>query len=175
MELGKYALISAPSLLALIPLLAYLIMVFRNKSNLSGLIVGVIVAAILTGQGIKGLAGIFAASLGSFLAIIGIIIMFGSGLGYLMNKTKVSQTLVYWIVNGIGVNTEKKGMAAVIISSIVICGLLGTLAGGNAIIAPVIIPVVAAVGLTPSAVCTDNGAAYWSYYCNYGGYRSFIW
>lgn len=154
MELGKYALISSPSLLALIPLLAYLIMVFRNKSNLSGLIVGVIVATILTGQGIKSLAGIFVASLGSFLAIIGIIIMFGSGLGYLMNKTKVSQTLVYWIVKGIGVNTEKRGMAAVIISSIVICGLLGTLAGGNAIIAPVIIPVVAAVGLTPSAVCT---------------------
>ncbi|KGK89985.1 TRAP transporter large permease subunit [Clostridium sp. HMP27] len=153
MELGKYALISAPSLIALLPLLAYLIMVFRNKSNLSGLIIGVIVAAILTGQGVKSLAGIFVTSLGSFLAIIGIIIMCGSGLGYLMNKTKVSQTLVYWIVKGIGVNTEKKGMAAVIISSIVICGLLGTLAGGNAIIAPVIIPVVAAVGLTPSTVC----------------------
>jgi len=45
-------------------------------------------------------------------------------------------------------------MFAVIITSIVICGLLGTLAGGNAVIAPVIIPVVAAVGLTPSVVCT---------------------
>lgn len=153
MELGKNALISAPSLLALIPLLAYLILVFRNKSNLAGLIVGVVVAAILTGQGLKSLAEIFATSLGSFLAIIGIIIMFGSGLGYLMNRTKVSQTLVYWIVKKIGVDTEKKGMAAIIISSIVICGLLGTLAGGNAVIAPVIIPVVAAVGLTPSAVC----------------------
>ena len=134
MELGKNALISAPSLLALIPLLVYLILVFRNKSNLAGLIVGVVVAAILTGQGLKSLAEIFATSLGSFLAIIGIIIMFGSGLGYLMNRTKVSQTLVYWIVKKIGVDTEKKGMAAVIISSIVICGLLGTLAGGNAVI-----------------------------------------
>lgn len=152
MALGSWTLISAPSLLALIPLLVYLIMVFRNKSNLAGLMAGVIVGAILTGQGLKGLAGIFATSLGSFLVIIGIIIMFGSGLGYLMNKTKVSQTLVYWIVKGIGVDSENKGMAAIIISSIVTCGLLGTLAGGNAIIAPVLIPVVAAVGLTPSAV-----------------------
>ncbi|MBZ2174178.1 TRAP transporter large permease subunit [Schnuerera sp. xch1] len=152
MELGKYALVSESSLLALLPLLAYLIMVFKNKSNLAGLIVGVIVGAILTGQGIASLAGIFANSLGSFLAIIGIIIMFGSGLGYLMNKTKVSQTLVYWIVKGIGVDSEKKGMIAVVVSSIVICGLLGTLAGGNAIIAPVVIPLVATVGLTPSAV-----------------------
>lgn len=152
MKLGSWALVSAPSLLALLPLLAYLIMVFRNKSNLAGLMAGVIVGAILTGQGLKGVGDIFATSLGSFLVIIGIIIMFGSGLGYLMNKTKVSQTLVYWIVKGIGVDSEKKGIAAVILSSIVICGLLGTLAGGNAIIAPVIIPVVAAVGLTPSAV-----------------------
>lgn len=153
MELGSWAIIrSTPSLLALLPLLVYLIMVFRNKSNLAGLIVGVVAGAILTGQGLKSLAGIFATSLGSFLAIIGIIIMFGSGLGYLMNKTKVTHTMVYWIVKGIGVNTEMKGMLATILTSIVICGLLGTLAGGNAIIAPVLIPVVAAVGLTPSAV-----------------------
>lgn len=152
LELGKYALISeSPTLLALLPLGAYLIMVFRNKSNLAGLIVGIIVGALLTGQGLKGLSSIFAEALGSFLGIIGIIIMFGSGLGYLMNRTKVSQTLVYWIVKGIGVDSERKAMAAVLISSIVICGLLGTLAGGNAIIAPVIIPLVTAVGLTPSA------------------------
>lgn len=65
--------------------------------------VGVIVAAILTGQGLAGLSKIIDNSLGSFLAIIGII-MFGNGLGYLMNKTKVSHTMVYWIVKGIGVN-----------------------------------------------------------------------
>lgn len=154
-ELGSWALIkSAPSLLALLPLLAYLIMVFRNKSNLAGLAVGVAVGVILTGQNLKSLASIFAGSMGSFLAIIGIIIMFGSGLGYLMNETKVTQTLVYWIVKGIGVDTENKGILATVVSSIIICGLLGTLAGGNAIIAPVLIPVVASVGLTPASVTT---------------------
>ena len=152
MELGKWALISSPSLIALIPLLVYLIIVFRNKSNLAGLTIGIVVAAIITGQSIQELAKIFASSLGSFLGTIGIIIMFGSGLGYLMNKARVTHTLVYWIVKRIGVNSEKKGMIAIIVSSVVICGLLGTLAGGNAVIAPVLIPLVAAVGLTPSAV-----------------------
>ena len=38
------------------------------------------------------------------------------------------------------------------ICSLVIVALLGTLAGGNAIIAPIIIPIVAAVGITPSTV-----------------------
>lgn len=152
MELGKWALISSPSLIALIPLLVYLIIVFRNKSNLAGLTIGIVVAAIITGQSIQELAKIFASSLGSFLGTIGIIIMFGSGLGYLMNKARVTHTLVYWIVKRIGVNSEKKGMIAIIVSSVIICGLLGTLAGGNAVIAPVLIPLVAAVGLTPSAV-----------------------
>ena len=132
MELGKWALVSAPSLLALIPLLIYLVIVFKNKSNLAGLIIATVAAAILTGQNLKGLASIFATSLGSFLGIIGLIIMFGSGLGYLMNKARVSHTLVYWIVKRIGVNSEKKGMLAIIVTSIIICGLLGTLAGGNA-------------------------------------------
>lgn len=154
MELGSWALVTSPSLLALLPLVAYLIMVFRNKSNLAGLIVGVVVATILTGQNLGGVATAFSTALGSFLGIIGLIIMFGSGLGYLMNKAKVSHTLVYWIVKQIGVNSEKKGMLATIVSSVVICGLLGTLAGGNAVIAPVLIPLVAAVGLTPSAVAS---------------------
>ncbi len=153
LALGSWALISkSPSLVALLPLLVYLIMVFRNKSNLAGLVVGVIVGAILTGQGIASLATIFVGSLGSFLAEIGLIIMLGSGLGYLMNRTNVTQTLVYYIVKKIGVNSENKGIIAIIVTSIIICGLLGTLAGGNAVIAPVIIPIVAAVGLAPSSV-----------------------
>jgi predicted histidine transporter YuiF (NhaC family) len=153
MELGNWAFISSQSLWALLPLLVYLVIVFRNKSNLSGLAVGIIAAAILTGQNFSALASIFATAMGSFLGIIGLIIMCGSGLGYLMNRAKITHTLVYWIVKRIGVNSENKAMAAIIVSSVVICGLLGTLAGGNAVIAPVIIPVVAAVGLTPTAVC----------------------
>lgn len=154
MELGSWSIIKeSPSLLALLPLLVYLIMVFRNKSNLAGLAVGIIVATILTGQNLAGLATIFTDALGSFLGVIGLIIMFGSGLGYLMNKAKVSHTLVYWIVKRIGVDSERKAIVATAACSIIICGLLGTLAGGNAVIAPVLIPVVAAVGLTPTAVC----------------------
>ena len=39
-------------------------------------------------------------------------------------------------------------------SSTILVALLGTLAGANAIIAPIIIPLVAAVGITPSVVAT---------------------
>ncbi|WP_422487045.1 TRAP transporter large permease subunit [Gudongella sp. DL1XJH-153] len=152
MELGTYALIGERSLWALLPLATYLVLIFMGKKALSATLGGVAVGIVLTMLGPGSIARMFASSMGSFLALIGLIIMLGSGLGELMLKTGVSKTIVKWIIDKIGVNTEKKGILAIIVSSTVICGLLGTLAGGNAIIAPIIIPVVAAVGLTPSTV-----------------------
>ena len=152
MEMGSWALFSAPSLLALIPLVIYIVMVFMGKDNTSGIIVGIAIAAIMMGQDLKMLAAAFAQSLGSTTALIGVIIMTGAGLGVLMTETRVTHTLVYWIVKGIGVNTQTKAKIALIICSILICGLLGTLGGGNAVIAPIMIPVMASLGITPTVV-----------------------
>lgn len=150
--MGKYALISEQSLWGLLPLLVYLVLVFSGKKTLTATLGGVVVGAILTGQNLGGLSSLFANSLKSFLAVIGLIIMLGSGLGEIMGEAGVSNVIVNWIIEKVGVDSKKKGILAVIISSTVICALLGTLAGGNAIIAPIIIPVVASVGLTPSTV-----------------------
>ena len=152
MEMGSWALFSAPSLLALIPLVIYIVMVFMGKDNTSGIIVGIAIAAIMMGQDLKMLAAAFAQSLGSTTALIGVIIMTGAGLGVLMTETRVTHTLVYGIVKGIGVNTQTKAKIALIICSILICGLLGTLGGGNAVIAPIMIPVMASLGITPTVV-----------------------
>ncbi len=154
MELGSWSLIQAPSLLALIPLIVFIVIVFRGKSNTAGIIIGIAIGALMMGQNLKALASQFAGSLGSSTALIGAIIMTGAGLGVLMTEAKITHTLVYWIVKRIGVNTQTKAKIALIISSIFICGLLGTLGGGNAVIAPIIIPVMASLGITPSVVCT---------------------
>lgn len=58
------------------------------------------------------------------------------------------------LVKKIGVNTEKKAVLTTMISSTVLVALLGTLAGANAILAPIIIPLVAVIGITPSTVAT---------------------
>ena len=78
--------------------------------------------------------------------------MLGRGLGEVLAATKVSHTLVHKIIYGIGVNSESKAILGIIIASILIVGLLGTLAGGNAIIAPIVLPIAAAAGLTRSTV-----------------------
>lgn len=150
--MGNFALIQSPSLWALLPLIVYLIFVFRGYRPLTAVIAGLVVGVILTGQTPGSFAKLISDATGSFLGLIGLIIMLGSGLGVVMTKSGVSQTIVRWIVERIGVNTKKKAILAIIVSSTVICALLGTLAGGNAIIAPIIIPLVSAVGITPSTV-----------------------
>ena len=154
MELGSWSIIQAPSLLALIPLVVYIVLVFRGKSNVSGIIVGIFLAALMLGQNLKAVSVGLAASLGSSTALIGMIIMAGAGLGVLMTEAGVSRTMVYWIVKRIGVNTQTKAKIALIICSIIICGLLGTLGGGNAVIAPILIPIMASLGITPSVVAS---------------------
>ena len=43
MELGSWSIIQAPSLLALIPLVVMIVLIFRGKSNVSAIMVGVLV------------------------------------------------------------------------------------------------------------------------------------
>lgn len=149
---GIWPLITAPSLWGLLPLLIYIVLVFMNFDNIIAMAVGIFAGAILLGTGIGDLAKLFAGSLGSFVVQIGFIIMLGAGLGKLMNKARITHTLIYWIVKKIGVNSENKARITLIIVSIVICGLLGTLGGGNAVIAPIIIPIMAQFGIAPSVV-----------------------
>ena len=154
MELGKYALIQAPSLWALLPLLLFIVlsMVIPKKGTMIGLAAGVICGIILVMPSISDLLKSVLGALTGSTMIIGLMIMLGTGLGSLMNLAGISKTLVYWIVKKIGVNTRTKAKIVLAISSILICGLLGTLAGGNAIIAPILIPILATLGITPSVV-----------------------
>ena len=94
MELGSWSIIQAPSLLALIPLVVMIVLIFRGKSNVSAIMVGVLVGALLLGQDLGAMAKAFATSLGSSTALIGLIIMMGAGLGVLMSEAGVTPTVV---------------------------------------------------------------------------------
>ena len=152
MELGSWSLIQAPSLLSLIPLIIMIVLAFKGKNNVSAIFIGIIVAALMMGQNLKMLASAFSSALGTSTTLIGVIIMTGAGLGCLMTETGVTQTLVYWIVKRIGVDTRTKAKISLIVCSILICGLLGTLGGGNAIISPIMLPIMASLGVTPTVV-----------------------
>ena len=141
-------------LLALLPLVVYIVLVFRDADPIPVTIICLVVGMLVTGVGPIGLGNAIVKAMGSFLAVIGLIIMLGRGLGEVMTETKVSHTLVYKIIYGIGINSQKKAMVGIGISCFVLIALLGTMAGGTAILAPIVIPIAASVGLSRSTVGT---------------------
>lgn len=155
MALGAWGIIKeSPSLIALIPMALFIIFMFmeRKINQALGTLIAIIVGCILTGNGVVEFGKAFVGALDSVLGQIGLIIALGTGVGAVMTKSGVSRTLCRWIIVGVGVNTKKKAIIVTELCAVVICGLLGTLAGGCAIITPVLIPVVAAVGLTPNTM-----------------------
>lgn len=139
-------------LFALLPLILYIVLAFKDINPILNVLLCVIITAILTNKPLLGMGSVIADSLGSFLSLIGFIIMLGSALGAILKKTGVAENIVRTVMKKIGINTEKKAVLSSMVTSMVLTALLGTLAGANAIIAPIIIPLVAAIGITPSSL-----------------------
>jgi H+/gluconate symporter-like permease len=139
-------------LLGLAPLLVYVVLVFRDVDILSATAISVVIGALLSHQTLLSFSTALANAMGSFLALVGLIIMLGRGVGEVLSATRVSHTIVHRIIFSIGVDTEKKAMLGIMLACLVIVGLLGTMAGGNAIIAPIVLPIAATVGLSRSTV-----------------------
>jgi H+/gluconate symporter-like permease len=139
-------------LVGLIPLVVYIILIFRYKKPVPLTILGAVLGAVITHQTIFSFADILAKSLGSFLALVGLLIMLGRGLGEVLTATKITHTLVHKIIYTIGVNTQNRAIIGIMAASVTIVALLGTMAGGNAVIAPIVLPVAASAGLTRSTV-----------------------
>ncbi len=114
-------------------------------------IICVVIGAVLNAKSLVAVGSDLAKAMGSFLGLVGLIIMLGRGLGEILSETKVAHTLVYRIMYGIGVNSQRKAALGIMAASLVIVDLLGTMAGGVANIAPIVNPIAAAVGLTPAA------------------------
>lgn len=149
---GSTMIFGISPLFALIPLIIYIILAFKDINPVLNVVICVVLSAVLTKQPFSSMGGVIADSIGSFLGMIGFIIMLGSALGAVLRETGVAEYLIMTLMKKIGIDTEKKAILASMITSIVLVALLGTLAGANAIIAPLIIPLVALIGLTPSTM-----------------------
>jgi H+/gluconate symporter-like permease len=142
-----------PPLLGLFPLLLYVILAFKKGMHpVVNVAICVVVGAVMVQQPILGMGSVIAKAMGSFLSLVGLIIMLGSGLGVVLRHTGVAENIVYFFMKKIGVDSENKAILATMITSVVLVALLGTLAGANAIIAPIVIPLVSAIGITPSVI-----------------------
>ena len=124
-------------LFGFLPLLLYIVLMLMGKDMNVSVLLCVILGAILTGESITGFANTIYASLGSFCALIGFIIVLGSGLAEVLGRTNVAKNLVYTVVNRFKPKSKKMAILISMITSTLLVSLLGT---------------VASVGLTPSTL-----------------------
>ena len=141
-----------PTLWGLVPLVVFAITIFRGWHPLVSIGLSVLVGAVMAGMPPAQVAADIQESLGSFLAYVGLIILAGGGLGKVAERTGVARNIVRFIIDKVGADTPTKVIIGTGIASTVMVALLGTLAGANAIIAPVVIPIMAVAGVS-SAVC----------------------
>lgn len=139
-------------LLGFTPLVALAILSLIGVDIVLAVISSIIIAMIMTSTGLPEMGVMLAKSTGSFIATVGLIIMLGAGVGEVATRTGAAVELVKFVVHRIGLSSQTRVKFGIVASSILICGSLGTMAGGNAIIVAVIIPVAAAVRLTPPTV-----------------------
>ncbi|KAJ50985.1 H+/gluconate symporter-like permease [Clostridium tetanomorphum] len=145
-------ILGLPAIFGFLPLLIYIIISFKGADMLWVVLLCVIIGAVLTGQTPITFGNAIASGIGSFLGLIGFIILLGAGLGELLTQTGVAQNIVYLVMKKTGVKSKKQVMLATMFASTLLVSLLGSMAGGNAILAPIIIPIVASFGITPSAL-----------------------
>ncbi|TCP53459.1 Na+/H+ antiporter family protein [Tamaricihabitans halophyticus] len=140
------------ALWGLLPIVVYAILVLLEVNVVLATGAAVVVGILLTGAGPLEIGTMLSESLGSFIAVIGLIIMLGAGLGRIASDTGAAQTLVRGLLNGIGLSSPVRIQIGIMLASSVLVGALGTLAGANAILAPIVIPVAAAVSRSRPSV-----------------------
>lgn len=144
----EYGLAFWWSLASLSLIVLYAVLVFKNVDPLVATAVCVALGFLFNRSTPLEMGDIMENALKSFMALIGLIIMLGRGLGEILSETKVSHNLVHKIVYSIGINTLRRVKIGIVISSIIVVGVLGTLAGGLAILAPILRPIAGSVRLT---------------------------
>jgi len=145
-------ILGLPPILGFLPLLLYIILMLKGKDMNVSVLLCVILGAVLTGESVTGFGKVLQGSLSSFLSLIGFIIVLGSGLGEVLSQTKVAHNIVHFVIGKSKIKSKKQAILISMVTSTVLVSMLGTLAGSNAIIAPIIIPIVASLGITPSTL-----------------------
>ncbi len=133
---------------SLLIIILYIVLLFRNVDPLLATGISVALGFLWNGSNPIEIGTTMANALSSFMALIGFIIMLGRGLGEILTYTQINHTLVHYIVYSIGINTQRRAKIGIVLSSFTIVGLLGTLAGGLAILAPSLRPIAGSVGLS---------------------------
>jgi len=140
-----------PGLLGLIPIVIYAGLALLGVDMVLATLGAVVSAVVLTRTAPAELGPVITQSMGSLIALLGVIILLGAGLGEVLKRSGVADFLVVSVVRRVGITTQPRVQLGVMLACTVLAGALGTLAGSVAIVAPIVIPLLAAVGFSSAA------------------------
>lgn len=156
MELGAWGIIKEPTLLALLPMILFMVFAFNTKRinpTLAAFLCGV-VGCLLCGVKISQFGAEIGYAMNTTLGKVGLLCMLGSALGTQMEACGVSKTICKWIIKGMHVDSLYKGIAAIVACEFIVSVLLGSMSTAAAVISPILIPIAASVGLSACALST---------------------
>ncbi len=140
-----------PAVLGLLPVVVYAVLGFKGVNPLLATVAGVLAATVLAGKGITGLAAGIYAGAGSFLGVIGLLVMFGSALAEILKDTGAAPLMVKKLMRTFPVSP-----AGIIIGSMVTIVILtvaiGSMIAAAAMAATVAITLAASYKVSPSAM-----------------------
>jgi gluconate:H+ symporter, GntP family len=140
-----------PGLWGLIPIVVYAGLALLGVDMVLATLGAVVSAVALTRSTPAELGPVLLESMGSLIALIGVIILLGAGLGEVLKRTGVAEFIVLTVVRRVGLTTQLRAQLGVMLACTILAGALGTLAGSVAIVAPIVIPLLAALGFSTTA------------------------
>ncbi|MER7013739.1 SLC13 family permease [Saccharopolyspora sp. NPDC000359] len=143
---------SAGTLWGLAPIVVYAILVLLDVDVVLATVGALVVAALQTGTTPLALGELMGESLGSFIAVVGLIVLLGGGLGRVVTETGAAATLVRAVLHGIGISTRLRFRIGVMAAATLLAAALGTLSGASALLVPIVLPIAAALRLTPPSM-----------------------
>ena len=140
-----------PGLWGLVPIVVYAGLALLGVDMVLATLGAVVSAVVLTRSTPADLGPVLVESMGTLIALLGVIILLGAGLGEVLRRTGVAEFLVIGVVRRVGLTTQLRAQFGVMLACTILAGALGTLAGSVAIVAPIVIPLLAALGFSSPA------------------------
>jgi TRAP-type C4-dicarboxylate transport system permease large subunit len=140
-----------PGLWGLVPIVVYAGLALLGVDIVLATLGAVVCAVVLTRSTPAALGPVLIESMGSLIALLGVIILLGAGLGEVLKRTGAAEFVVLSVVRKVGLTTQLRAQLGVMLACTILAGALGTLAGSVAIVAPIVIPLLAALGFSTTA------------------------
>lgn len=135
----------APTLWGLLPIALYAVLSLLGMDILLATVAALLSGLFIAQQSPAEVGSLLGDSMADLITIIGMIIVLGAGVGEILRRTGVAETIVRGILRLVGETNRYAILLGVMLACLVLVASLGTLAGALAIAAPIIVPVAARV------------------------------